>query len=63
MNSLFNQEPVVYSFDASSLIKASGVLYPMENFLLCGVKLRSSSETIASKCLNLFSMKRCEVQF
>ena len=32
MNSLFNQEPVVYSFDASSLIKASGVLYPMENF-------------------------------
>ena len=32
MNSLFNQDQVVYSFDTSSLIKASGVLYPMENF-------------------------------
>ena len=32
MNPLFNQDQVVYSFDACSLIKASGVLYPMENF-------------------------------
>ena len=32
MNLLFNQDQVVYSFDACSLIKASSVLYPMENF-------------------------------
>ena len=32
MNSLFNLDQVVYSFDTSSLIMASGVLYPMENF-------------------------------
>ena len=32
MNLLFNQDQVVYSFDTSSLIKASAVLYPMENF-------------------------------
>ena len=32
MNLLFNQNQVVYSFDTSSLIKASAVLYPMENF-------------------------------
>lgn len=29
---LFDGNPVVYSCDASSLIKASAVLYPMENF-------------------------------
>ena len=32
MNSLFNQDLVVYSCDSSSLIKASAVLYPMDNF-------------------------------
>lgn len=32
MNSLFNRDQVVYSFDTSSLIMASAVLYPMENF-------------------------------
>ena len=32
MNSLFNQDEVVYSCDSSSLIMASGVLYPMDNF-------------------------------
>ena len=32
MNLPFNQDQVVYSFDTSSLIMASGVLYPMENF-------------------------------
>ena len=34
MNSLFNQDQVVYSFDASSLIMASGVLYSMGEFPL-----------------------------
>ncbi len=32
MNSLFNLDQIVYSFDTSSLIMASAVLYPMENF-------------------------------
>ena len=32
MNLLLNPDQVVYSFDTSSLIKASAVLYPMENF-------------------------------
>ena len=32
MNSLFNQDVVVYSCDSSSLVMASGVLYPMDNF-------------------------------
>ena len=32
MNPLFNRDQIVYSFDTSSLIKASAVLYPMENF-------------------------------
>lgn len=32
MNSPLNQDQIVYSFDTSSLIKASAVLYPMENF-------------------------------
>ena len=32
MNSLFNHDLVVYSCDSSSLIMASGVLYPMDNF-------------------------------
>ena len=32
MNSLFNQDQVVYSCDSSSLVMASGVLYPMDNF-------------------------------
>ena len=32
MNSLFNRDQVIYSLDTSSLIMASGVLYPMENF-------------------------------
>ena len=39
MNSLFNQDLVVYSFDTSSLIMASGVLYPMENFPSLWVKI------------------------
>ena len=32
MNSLFNQNQVVYSFDTSSLVEAYRFLYPMENF-------------------------------
>ena len=32
MNSLFNQDLVVCSCDSSSLVMASGVLYPMDNF-------------------------------
>ena len=32
MNLPLNPDQVVYSFDTSSLIKASAVLYPMENF-------------------------------
>ena len=32
MNSLFNGDLVIYSCDTSSLIKASAVLYPMDNF-------------------------------
>ena len=32
MNLSFNPDQIVYSFDTSSLIMASGVLYPMENF-------------------------------
>ena len=32
MNSLLNQNQVVYSLDTSSLIEAYRILYPMENF-------------------------------
>ena len=39
MNSLFNQDRVVYSCDSSSLIKASAVLYPMDNFPALWIKI------------------------
>ncbi len=63
MNPLFNPDQVVYSFDTSSLIMASGVLYPMENFPSLWAKVEELTEMADSKCLSLFSMKLCEVQF
>lgn len=50
MNSLFNQDEVVYSCDSSSLIMASGVLYPMDNFPVLWGKIE---ELIRSKRLKM----------
>ena len=41
MNSLLNQSQVVYSLDTSALIAAYRERYPIETFLLFGVKLRN----------------------
>ena len=50
MNSLFNRDQIVYSLDTSSLIKASAVLYPMENFPSLWAKIE---ELIRNNCLKM----------